>query len=231
MQCLHWAICGYRDCFSLPHRAFSATGCVKTKTEQCPIIFIHGGLLVKFGGDAMLCLFSGEDYGAINAVRAAWEMKQAMADPRFAEVVAFQETFKLDMKVGSNSGLLFAASVGNEEHREYILSGSAVERTAQVESAAQRGDVLVSHETHDLVKDHVRAEELRGAWEDSGLSPQSGNSGTFHFTPRDAGTYCFATRATDSAGNVEAAPDGTGDACCEYTSGHRVYLPLILRDD
>jgi len=123
------------------------------------ILFTYEGQLIKFGGDAMLCLFTGEDRGALNAVAAAWEMKRAMAE-RFSEIEVLQEIYALDMKAGGSSGLLFAATVGTAEHMEYIITGRAVERTAQAESAAPKGNVLVSHETYDLVRDALEAESL-----------------------------------------------------------------------
>jgi class 3 adenylate cyclase/tetratricopeptide (TPR) repeat protein len=126
------------------------------------ILAKHNGLLIRFGGDAMLCLFTGEaidDSGAMAAVRTAWEMKQVMAE-RFGAIEVFQQVFPLSMKVGTNSGLLFAANVGTSEHMEYLLTGSAVERTAHAESAASRGDVLISHETYELVKDKLAATAL-----------------------------------------------------------------------
>jgi len=126
-----------------------------------PILSKYGGSLVKFGGDGMLCLFTGEGQGAMNAVWAAWEMKQAMAD-RLAEIEMFQEIYPLEMKVGSSSGLLFAATVGAKEHMEYVLTGSAVERTARAESAASKGDVLISAETYALVQGNLEAEALTG---------------------------------------------------------------------
>ena len=44
-------------------------------------------------------------------------------------------------------------------------------------------------------------------WIDTGLPPQAGTSGTFYFTPLDgAGTYLFASRSTDIAGNIESLP-------------------------
>jgi len=72
---------------------------------------------------------------------------------------------------------------------------------------------------------------IDGTWADSGLPPQSGNSGTFHFVPGGNGTYCFTTRATDLAGNTEPEPTRAGDACCEYVSGNYINLPLVMRSD
>ena len=72
---------------------------------------------------------------------------------------------------------------------------------------------------------------IGGTWTDSGLPPQSGNSGTFQFIPSNNGIYCFAARATDLAGNVGPEPVSSGDACCEYTGEHDyyIYLPSVLR--
>lgn len=123
------------------------------------ILYKHNGRLIKFGGDAMLCLFAGGDQGAMNAVRAAWEMKRTMAE-RFAEFEVLQEIFPLEMKVGGNSGLLFAANVGTAEHMEYLLTGSAVERAARAESAARKGDVLITPETYELIRDDLEVEKL-----------------------------------------------------------------------
>jgi hypothetical protein len=73
----------------------------------------------------------------------------------------------------------------------------------------------------------------KGTWKDTGLAPQSGNSGTFYFVPNDDGTYCFATQATDWADNAESDPAEAGDACCEYRGrpvDHHIYLPLTLKN-
>lgn len=120
------------------------------------ILFRHGGQLIKFGGDAMLCLFTGEHQGAMQAIWAAWQMSETMTT-EFAHVTALQEIFPLSMKVGHSSGLLFAATVGTEVHLEYIITGSAVERTARAESAAQKEQVIISVETYEEVKDLVQA--------------------------------------------------------------------------
>ncbi len=50
-----------------------------------------------------------------------------------------------------------------------------------------------------------------GLWKDSGLPPQDGDSGVFAYQPAlGDGTYYFATRTTDAAGNVEELPAGKG---------------------
>jgi class 3 adenylate cyclase len=128
------------------------------------ILFQHNGRLINFGGDAMLCLFTEEEGSAMNALWAAWEMNQAMA-AQFAQIEIFQELFQLNMKVGNSSGLLFAATVGDETHLEYMLTGSALERTAQAEAVAHRGDIIVSQETYKQVMEPgKRPNRCQGWW-------------------------------------------------------------------
>ncbi len=56
-----------------------------------------------------------------------------------------------------------------------------------------------------------------GTWADTGIAPQSGTEGTYIFTPSDGdGTYYFATRSVDTAGNEEAKPTGAGDTRTFY---------------
>jgi parallel beta-helix repeat protein len=54
--------------------------------------------------------------------------------------------------------------------------------------------------------------EAGGTWANTGLAAQLGTSGIFSYTPADGdGTYYFAARSIDNAGNVETAPTGDGD--------------------
>jgi class 3 adenylate cyclase len=123
------------------------------------ILFRHDGRLIRFGGDALLGLFTGPADGAMDAVWAAWEMKQMMAE-HFDHLDVLQEVIPLAIRMGHHTGMLFAASAGTAEHMEYILTGPVVEYTAQAEAVAQRGDIVVSAETYRLVQSQVTAEPL-----------------------------------------------------------------------
>lgn len=54
-----------------------------------------------------------------------------------------------------------------------------------------------------------------GAWQDTGLTA-TGAAGTFSFAPTGDGTYAFAVRAEDNAGNLSAVPSGAGSATLLY---------------
>jgi class 3 adenylate cyclase/tetratricopeptide (TPR) repeat protein len=101
-----------------------------------------GGVQMKFGGDAMLLYFGGEE-STRRAARCALEMQHVM--PEFESVPAGGENHQLRMRIGMHTGTFFAASVG-EEHGvlHYLLTGPDVNATAVVEGRAQPGDVVAS---------------------------------------------------------------------------------------
>src|SRR5690606_20430434 len=123
------------------------------------ILRAYEGQLIRFGGDALLGLFTeqasdGEDVhdlfpelssagpnSATLAIQAAVKMQAAMAD--FAETTTSQGTFPLRMSVGLKRGGFFAAQLGTVENMEYALFGPDVNATAAVETAASAGQVLI----------------------------------------------------------------------------------------
>lgn len=125
------------------------------------ILYQHKGFLIKFGGDAILCMFTGNDYGARHAISAAWKMKQALAE-HLVSINQNQGMSRLSMDLAAHSALLFAAHIGNRERMEFVLTGEAVERVALAEFAAETGDFLISEETYAQVKENVEVEKLVG---------------------------------------------------------------------
>lgn len=112
----------------------------------------YRGELIRFGGDALLGLFTeghGRYSSATQAVQAAMKMQAAMS--QFSETKTSQGTFPLRMSVGVRAGQFFAAQLGTAEAMEYALFGGDVNATAAVESAANAGQVLVDQGTYDAI--------------------------------------------------------------------------------
>ena len=115
------------------------------------VLFAHGGDLFKFGGDALLAFFP--DYasvpGCLDALRASWEMQQAMS--AFRQVTTSLGAFPLQMKIGLNVGAIFAARLGTASERQFVVTGPTVNATARAESSAVAGQILASPEVYRQV--------------------------------------------------------------------------------
>ena len=107
------------------------------------IAYANGGRLLKFGGDALLLLFSGEEHQA-RACRAAFEMRRALRVVGRLTVLGHKVTLR--MSVGIHSGLFDMFLVGRS-HRELVVAGPAASATVAMESAADAGEILVSPAT------------------------------------------------------------------------------------
>ncbi len=120
-------------------------------------IFQNSGTLDKFVGDATMAVFNApldlDDY-VYKAVKAAWDMKAgsvALAEKfeeRFGRSVAFG--------IGVNCGDAVVGNIGCEYRMDYTAIGDTVNTAARLESNAKRGQILISQEVYDRVKDRVQ---------------------------------------------------------------------------
>ncbi len=89
----------------------------------------HGGAVEKFVGDAVMAVFGipvAHEDDALRAVRAAWEMREAVT------------THGLAARIGVNTGEVV---VGGES--ETLVTGDAVNVAARLEQSAPAGEVLL----------------------------------------------------------------------------------------
>jgi class 3 adenylate cyclase/tetratricopeptide (TPR) repeat protein len=106
----------------------------------------HGGSVEKFVGDAVMAVFGipvAHEDDALRAVRAAWEMREAVT------------AHGLAARIGVNTGEVV---VGGEA--ETLVTGDAVNVAARLEQSAPAGEVLLGSETRLLVRDAVRVEPV-----------------------------------------------------------------------
>jgi predicted ATPase/class 3 adenylate cyclase len=107
------------------------------------VAYGNGGGLIKFGGDALLLLFTGPDHPA-KACRAAIGMRRALREIGSIGSAAGKVTLR--MSVGVHSGRFDFFLVGRS-HRELIITGPAATETVLMESTAEAGEIVVSGAT------------------------------------------------------------------------------------
>lgn len=119
-------------------------------------IFKNSGMLDKFVGDATMAVFNApfdlEDY-VYKAVKAAWDMKAGAEslkekfEARFGKSVAFG--------IGINCGEAVVGNIGCDFRMDYTAIGDTVNTAARLESSAKRGQILISSEVYEFVKDRT----------------------------------------------------------------------------
>jgi len=111
-------------------------------TSLLAVAYGNGGGLLKFGGDALLLLFDGPEHAARAARSAIW-MRRTLRQVGRIDLPGAK--LQLRMSVGVHSGRFDFFLVGGS-HRELIVTGPAWTRTAQMEHAADAGEILLSPE-------------------------------------------------------------------------------------
>jgi class 3 adenylate cyclase/tetratricopeptide (TPR) repeat protein len=96
--------------------------------------FAEDGDVLKFGGDALLVWFSGDDH-AHRAIRASAAMQRSLTKPAVRK-------YGLSMSVGAHSDDFDIFLVG--DHRNLVLCGAPVTKVVTLEGAADPSEVLVS---------------------------------------------------------------------------------------
>ncbi len=116
---------------------------------------IEGGDVLKFGGDALLIWFEGDDH-ELRAATAGARMQRAIGAARFSRA-------GLRMSVGVHTGKFEAFLVGPDDWRELVLAGQQISETVELEAAAEAGEVMVSRElAAHLPSEHLGERRGRG---------------------------------------------------------------------
>jgi class 3 adenylate cyclase/tetratricopeptide (TPR) repeat protein len=116
-------------------------------TQLLDVAYEYDAGLLKWGGDALLLLFDGEDH-ARRCCRAAAGMQERL--DRIGRLRVGGAKVTLRMSVGIHSGAFDFFLVG-DSHRELIITGPAATTTVAMESAADAGEIAVSPATGELL--------------------------------------------------------------------------------
>jgi len=133
-------------------------------TEMAAIAQEYGGTIDKFIGDAMLVFFGDpETKGVVEdakaCLRMAIEMQRRMAElnARWRER-GIERPFRTRM--GINTGFCNVGNFGSADRMDYTIIGAEANLAARLQSIAEPGGIVMSYETHALVRDFVGARPL-----------------------------------------------------------------------
>ena len=111
----------------------------------------YGGDIQKFGGDAGMLLFTGEQH-AHRACASAIEVQQVMTQ-QMGEVHTTLGSFPLQIAIGLGSGRMVGMGLGNREGREWLITGAPLLEMGRAQSAAPAGGVVIDAATERLCAD------------------------------------------------------------------------------
>ena len=132
-------------------------------TEMCTIAFKYGATVDKFIGDSLVIFFGdpnsrGVEEDARQCILMALEMRE--------KVLSLKEYWKNvgivsppNVRIGIHSGFCSVGNFGSETRMEYTVIGNSVNLAARLEQSARKNAILISEETHALVRDHFEFEE------------------------------------------------------------------------
>ena len=120
----------------------------------------HGGDVLKFRGDALLLLFTGDRHAA-RACGAASDMQSTI--DVVGNAASSVGPFSLRMSAGVHTGTCHVF-LTETPHRELIVGGPAATRVFELEDLASATEILISGETAAQVESDWLTEERGGAW-------------------------------------------------------------------
>jgi class 3 adenylate cyclase/tetratricopeptide (TPR) repeat protein len=126
--------------------------------EMRGVLEIHGGVVEKFIGDAVMAVFGlpvVREHDAHRAVRAAEEMRVALS--RLNDELAAGWGVRLAARIGVNTGEVVA---GDTESGQRLVTGDAVNLAARLEQAAGEMEIFLGPLTYRLVRDEIEAEPV-----------------------------------------------------------------------
>jgi class 3 adenylate cyclase len=132
-------------------------------TEMSAIALSYGATIDKYIGDAMLLFFGDPESKGVKEDAKACVMMAIAMQRRMRELEqewrkrGLERPFRIRM--GITTGFCTVGNFGSRDRMDYTIIGNEVNLAARLQSAAEAGGILISHETNALVQDVVLTEE------------------------------------------------------------------------
>lgn len=132
-------------------------------TEMTNIALKYGGTIDKYIGDSIMVFFGdpktqGAKKDTLACVAMAIEMRRHMKVLRQKWRAQGVKT-PLEIRMGINTGYCTVGNFGTESRMDYTIIGKEVNMASRLESAAEAGEILLSHESYALVQDKIICRE------------------------------------------------------------------------
>jgi len=142
-------------------------------TEMSKVALKHGGTIDKFIGDSIMVFFgdpksNGTKKDALACLAMAIDMRRHMQILRKKWQEQGIKT-PLQIRMGINTGYCTVGNFGTENRMDYTIIGKEVNLASRLESNAEAGEILISEETYNLVKDKIMC-RLKGDVDMKGFS-------------------------------------------------------------
>jgi adenylate cyclase len=120
-------------------------------------VIAQGGHVDKFMGDAVMAVYRG-DYHLDRAIDTALAIRTELA--KMEPVAMGDKTFKAEVSIGVNSGEMVSGNIGSASLKrlDYTVIGDCVNLAQRLQSAAKAGQILVTEQVYEKVKESFKLE-------------------------------------------------------------------------
>lgn len=141
----------------------------KLFSQLDPIVVKYGGMVDKHDGDCIMADFGVPERvpGDVEAsVAAAIEMQRELQkinlQAQMRDMYQEYDLKPLGMTIGINTGTVIAGNLGHEGSKiEYSVIGDAVNQSARLQHAVNRGQILIGQRTYQLLTEIYRRRLLK----------------------------------------------------------------------
>jgi adenylate cyclase len=122
-------------------------------------IIAQGGYIDKFLGDAIMAVFTG-DYHLDRAIEASLAVHKAIEAQK--EALSDKVTFFPKVSIGINSGEMISGNIGSAalKRLDFTVIGDVVNTSQRLQSAAQPGQIVISKELYEQVKNSFNCQVI-----------------------------------------------------------------------
>ncbi|WCL48836.1 adenylate/guanylate cyclase domain-containing protein [Leptospira sp. GIMC2001] len=144
-------------------------------TSLTEVILGYNGMVDKYIGDSIMCLFGAPIYKSTHredAIDTAIEM-QSVFDlwvPKWEEIYGFRPS----IGIGIASGIAVVGNVGSFQKLSYTAVGDTVNMASRLESLAKPGEVLVSEDFYNDLSDEHKKKYSFESFDDISIKGKEG---------------------------------------------------------